>query len=182
MVPERRLPTWLCLAFTGIVICPPSTAASDQGREWAPSLPPRTRIVAGTIVNGDIDARTLEAALDALPRRPDRIVVVHTKDLPPAKDRQFRDLDGFVLSGSRVIYLCRQGQTLLAAEYSGGPYVLMLAVVIWHEMAHTEGADERQAQQREEDLWKQFMQRGLVESSVALTYLGELQRRRGSAR
>ena len=31
----------------------------------------------------------------------------------------------------------------------------MLAAVIWHEMAHTEGLDERQAQQRKEDLWKQ---------------------------
>ena len=54
----------------------------------------------------------------------------------------------------------------------------MLAVIIWHEMAHTEGLDERHAQQREEDLWKEFMQRGLVDSAVGLTYLAELRRRR----
>ena len=80
--------------------------------------------------------------------------------------------------GSRVIYLRRESPTLLAAEYSGGPYLLMLAVVIWHEMAHAEGLDERQAQQREEDLWKQFVQRALVDSGVGLTYLDELRRRR----
>ena len=45
-------------------------------------------------------------------------------------------------------------------------------------MAHTEGLDERQAQQREEDLWKEFTQRGMVDSAVGLTYLAELRRRR----
>ena len=146
-------------------------------RESAASSESRTRILAGTVVNGDIDARTLQAAIEALPRRPERIVVVETKALPP-QESQLRDLDGFVLRDSRIIYLRRDGPTLVAAEYSGGPYVLMLAVVIWHEMAHTEGLDERQAQQREEDLWKEFTQRGLVDSAVGLTYLAELRRRR----
>jgi hypothetical protein len=53
-----------------------------------------------------------------------------------------------------------------------------MAAVVWHEMAHTEGFDERQAQQREEDLWKQFVQRSLVDSGIGLTYLNELRRRR----
>ena len=57
-------------------------------------------------------------------------------------------------------------------------YLLMLAAVIWHEMAHAEGLDERHAQEREEDLWKQFVQRSLVDSGVGLTYLNELRRRR----
>lgn len=54
----------------------------------------------------------------------------------------------------------------------------MLAAVIWHEMAHTEGLDERGAREREETLWKQFVQRGLVDSSTGLAYLDELKRRR----
>jgi hypothetical protein len=54
----------------------------------------------------------------------------------------------------------------------------MLAVVIWHEMAHTEGLDERHAQEREEDLWKRFVQQNRVDSGVGLTYLNELTRRR----
>ena len=134
--------------------------------------------ISGTIVNGDINPRTLQAALEALPRRPERIVVVDTKAMPPGHQTQLRDLDGFVPLGSRVIYLRRQGVTLLAAEYSGGPYLLMLAAIIWHEMAHTEGLDERHAQQREEDLWRQFVQRSLVDSGVGMTYLSELRRRR----
>ena len=54
----------------------------------------------------------------------------------------------------------------------------MLAAVIWHEMAHADGLDEPQAQQREEALWKDFMKRGIVDSGVGLTYLAELRRRR----
>jgi hypothetical protein len=72
----------------------------------------------------------------------------------------------------------RSSSTLREAEYSGGPYVLMLAVVIWHEMAHTEGLDERHARQREENLWKEFVRRGMVDSVLGLTYLAELRRRR----
>ena len=120
----------------------------------------------------------MRAALEALPRRPERIVVVDTHSELPAHDKQMRDLDAFVPIGGRVIYLRRQSATLLAAEYTGGPCLLMLAAVIWHEMAHVEGLDERQAQQREEKLWKQFVQRGLVDSGVGLAYLDELERRR----
>ena len=176
MVLRRRLP--ISLGLMGILICPTSEAANSQRQDWVPSSESRTRILSGTVVNGDIDALTLQAAIEALPRRPERIVVVETKALPPAQESRLRDLDGFVLRDSRVIYLRRQGPTLLAAEYSGGPYVLMLALIIWHEMAHTEGLDERQAQHREEDLCKEFMRRRLVDSSVGLTYLAELRRRR----
>jgi len=160
------------------LICPTSEAANGEGRQRAPSSRTPTSIIAGTVVNGDIDPRTLRAALEALPRRPERIVVVDTAALPAGQERQLRDLDAFVPTGSRVIYLRRQSPTLLAAEYQGGPYLLMLAAIIWHEMAHTEGLDERHAQEREEQLWNQFMQRSLVESGVGLTYLDELRRRR----
>ena len=153
-------------------------AANGQG-EWAPNSTSRTRIIAGSVVNGDIDARMLAAAIEVLPRSPERIVMVDTKDLPQTQEgQQLRELEAFVLRGSRVIYLRRQSATLRAAEYSGGPYVLMLAVIIWHEMAHAEGLDKRQAQQREEVLWNQFVQRDLVDAAVGLTYLDELRRRR----
>ncbi len=152
-----------------------SEAANCQNREWPAVSTLRTRIIAGTVVSGDIDPHTLTAAIDVLPRRPERIVVVDAKQLPMTKEC---DLDAFVLRGRSVIYLRRQSPTLRAAEYAGGPYVLMLAIVIWHEMAHTEGLDERQAQQREEDLWAEFMRRGLVDSVVGLTYQAELRQRR----
>jgi hypothetical protein len=104
--------------------------------------------------------------------------MVDAETMPLSHDTQLRGLDAFVPIGSRVIYLRRQSVTLIAAEYSGGPYLLMLAAVIWHEMAHADGLDERHAQEREEDLWKQFVQRGLVDSGVGLTYLSELRGRR----
>jgi hypothetical protein len=153
-------------------------AELSQESQWVPPSKSRGQIIAGTVVNGDVDARMLAAALAVLPRRPERIVMVDTRELPPTQESRLRELDAYVLSGSPVIYLRRQSQTLRAAEYSGGPYVLMLAVVIWHEMAHTDGLDERQAQEREEDLWKEFTRRGLVDSAVGLTYLAEMQRRR----
>jgi hypothetical protein len=160
-----------------VLLCNGNVAVKGQGRKVAPSAS-RARIVAGTIVEGDIDTRTLRAALESLPRAPERIVTVDADAMPPEHEKQWRDLDAFVPLGSRVIYLRRQSPTLFAAEYDGGPYLLMLAVVIWHEMAHTEGLNERQAQLREEDLWKQFVQRGLVDSGVGLTYLDEMRRRR----
>ena len=178
MLQKRLLPSWMCLVLMGILICPTSESANGQGRKRAASPETPSRIVPDTVINGDIDPRTLRAALEALPRRPERIVVVDTKALPLGHEKQMRDLDAFVSIGSRVIYLRRQSPTLLAAEYSGGPYVLMLAAIIWHEMAHTEGLDERHAQEWEEDLWKQFVQRRLVDSGVGLAYLDELRRRR----
>ena len=72
----------------------------------------------------------MAAAIEVLPHHPERIVVVDTKDLPLNNDPPLRGLDAFVLCGSSVIYLRRQSATLLAAEYSGGPYVLMLAAII----------------------------------------------------
>ena len=178
MVQKRLLPGWTCLVPMGILICPTSEAAAGQARKRDRLSETSSRILAGTLVNGDIDLRTLGAALEALPRRPERIVVVDNEASPAGHEKQWRDLDAFVPVGARVIYLRRQSQTLLAAEYSGGPYVLMLAAIIWHEMAHAEGLDERHAQEREEDLWKQFVQRGIVDSGVGLTYLDELRRRR----
>jgi hypothetical protein len=176
---KRPLPIESCvLALTGLLICASSEAANGQGQHPARSSETPSRIITGTAVDGDIDTRTLRAALEMLPRRPERIAVVDDEAVPPALEKQLSGLDAFVPIGSRVIYLRRQSLTLLEAEYSGGPFVLMLAAVIWHEMAHTEGLDERHAQDREEDLWKQFVQRSLVDSGVGLTYLSQLRRRR----
>jgi hypothetical protein len=54
----------------------------------------------------------------------------------------------------------------------------MLAVVIWHEMAHADGGDEAEARDREEELWRQYLRTGRVDGGVGLTYLAELRRRR----
>ena len=120
MLQKRRLPSWTRLVLMGILICPTSEGANGQGRKRAGSPETPSRIVPDTVINGDIDPRTLRAALEALPRRPEQIVVVETKALPPGHEKQLRDMDAFVSIGSRAIYLRRQSPTLLAAEYQGG--------------------------------------------------------------
>lgn len=160
-----------------------------------PTLPPHTRTspsagargliaesrslhdIAGTIVAGDVDVGVFRLALSALPRPPDRIVVVSDSAMPGIAG-QVRQLDGFVPQGTSVIYLRHDGLTLRAAESSGGPYVLMLAIVIWHEQAHVDGCDEAQAREREVSLWREFVRNGRVESSLGLTYLAALRDRK----
>jgi hypothetical protein len=57
----------------------------------------------------------------------------------------------------------------------------MVALVIWHEMAHVDGLDERDAQGREEALWGEFIRKGRVDATLGLTYLRELKGRRPGA-
>jgi hypothetical protein len=137
-----------------------------------------TRTIVDTIVAGDINVSTLRAALEVLPRRPKRIDVVDDRDLSSAILKQVADMDAFVPVGAQTIYLRRQSRTLRDAEYAGGLDTLMLALVIWHEMAHVEGLDERDARRREEELWREFMWTGRVDGSLGLVYLRELQARK----
>jgi hypothetical protein len=157
-----------------------AVVATDQSSAPPSSPAPRTDsfTIASTIVVGNIDRRTIAAALERLPRRPRRIVMVDSTMATPGVEAHRRDLDAFVPLGSDVIYLRRQSLTVREAELSGGPYVFMLSVVIWHEMAHGEGLDEQQARRREEELWKQFVQRGDVDSGIGMAYLTELRRRK----
>ena len=87
-------------------------------------------------------------------------------------------MDAFVPIGTQTIYLRRQSRTLREAEYAGGPARLMLALVIWHEMAHIEGLDEYGARRREEELWSEFIRSGRVDESIGLAYLRELRARK----
>jgi hypothetical protein len=159
-----------------MVVASASPARGIQESERGQAETPQ-RTIAGTTVVGQVDRLTIQSALEVLPRRPARIVIIDDAAAPSGAHRA-RDLDGFVPVGSSVIYLRRQSPTLRAAEYEGGAYLLVLATVIWHEMAHAEGVDETGARQQEEDLWESFVRAGRVESAVGLSYLAELKRRR----
>ena len=174
-VERRRTATWL-LASACMVVASASTAGGNQEAERGRTEAPQ-RTVAGTIVVGQVDRRTIQSALEVLPRRPARIVIIDDAAAPSGAHRA-RDLDGFVPVGSSVIYLRRQSPTLRSAETEGGAYLLVLATVIWHEMAHAEGLDETGARQQEEGLWDSFVRAGRVESAVGLSYLAALKRRR----
>ena len=175
-------PSWLrtslCAGAGSLIALAGVAGAAPDSQLQRIKEPTSSQVIAGTQVVGDVDTRTFRAALEALPRRPDRIVVVGGQAIPPAFARRMQDVDGFVPAGSRVIYLRREGTTLREAELSGGPYLLMLAVVIWHEMAHADGGDEAAARDREEELWRQYLRTGRVDGGVGLTYLAELRRRR----
>ena len=53
-----------------------------------------------------------------------------------------------------------------------------LAAIIWHEMAHIDGADEAAAQRAEEQLWREFILGGPVDRTRGMQYLALLQKRR----
>src|SRR6185437_6774682 len=67
---------------------------------------------------------------------------------------------------SSPIYLVNQSAVLQGA--ARGSYVLdhMLAAIIWHEMAHLEGAPEPEAQRREQELWTTFIRDRRVDQTV----------------
>jgi hypothetical protein len=74
--------------------------------------------------------------------------------------------------------LIADGPTLRGAQNGSGIFDYALATLIWHEMAHLGGADEREAQRQEEELWEQFLAGGRVDTGRGLNYLALLRKRR----
>ena len=48
------------------------------------------------------------------------------------------------------------------------------ASLVWHELAHVNGADERAALDQERALWRGFIRLGLVSSSDGMAYIHRL--------
>lgn len=122
-------------------------------------------------------------ALRLLPRQPEKIVVVerdersHVRSGTPQAD-QVEHVEAFVNHGGRVVYLIRQGVTLQATLKGPGVFDYTLATVIWHEMAHIDGADEVAAQEAEEQLWEEFIVSQRVDRTRGMKYLALLKKRR----
>jgi hypothetical protein len=122
-------------------------------------------------------------ALRLLPRQPDKIEVIERDErsrvrsgTPPLAD--VADVEAFVNHGGRVVYLIRQGVTLQATLKGPGIFDYALATVIWHEMAHIDGADEVAAQEAEEQLWREFIVSQRVDRTRGMRYLALLEKRR----
>ena len=113
--------------------------------------------------------------LDLLPTRPERIEVLDLDALSSLARQKLRGLDAFVLGGQTTIVVIRQGATLRQAEFGDAVDRLALASLVWHEMAHANGFDERAALEQERALWRRFISTGLVDSGVGLTYIARLQ-------
>jgi hypothetical protein len=133
------------------------------------------------IVTHGPDARlertALIRALRLLPRHPWRLAVIDAEEARPDVRAKLRSLDAFTTSGGEVVYVLRHSVVLQGAMSGSRVHSLALASIIWHEMAHIDGADERQARRAEEDLWRRFIRDGAIDHVVALRYLSALARR-----
>jgi hypothetical protein len=107
---------------------------------------------------------TVTRVVRLLPRPPGEIKVVNADAIARSSPGRVRHVDGFVIHGQRIIYLARQSQTLQRAMRDGGIFDYALAIIIWHEMAHIEGADEPNAQRQDEALWLEYVRDGRVDA------------------
>src|SRR5262249_33797964 len=113
-----------------------------------------------------------------LPEAPPPIVVLDAKQQPRTLQDKMKGVEAFVNPGKSTIYLNSQGSALQHALRGSGIWDYALAITIWHEMAHLGGADERTAQEREEELWLQFVNAGKIDARRGLAYLELLRKRR----
>jgi len=129
----------------------------------------------GPTASADRDA--VAAAAEMLPKRPVRIALIDvTQNHPEVRD-YLLTLDAFTVKGNGVIYIVQQSATLDGARRGSTLFRAMLAIVIWHEMAHLDGADERGARQAEEELWRRFVRDGVTDEVTALRYMQALRKR-----
>ena len=137
-------------------------------------------LLAFTTVEGrqGAEEQALSRAMRLLPRQPEKVVPI---DRAAASDRYKRrpEVEAFASQADRTIYVVRQGTTLRSAS-SRGPGILdyAMAGIIWHEMAHLDGADEATAQRAEEQFWTQCVLAQRVDRTRGMQYLELLRKRR----
>jgi len=160
-----------------IVVAVAGLGSGSMGR-FALAGPPA--VESRIVVDGPtaIDERKVIAqAMRLLARLPERVAVIDAEQARPDVKATLLRLDAFTIKGSRVVYLVRQSALLQAAVQRQAFYTHALASVIWHEMAHIEGADEREARRREQSLWTTFVRDQRVDEVTALRYLEALTKR-----
>ncbi len=116
--------------------------------------------------------------LKLLPRQPEKVTVVDAHATAGLPSERLHHVEAFVRHGERVVYLVSQGVTLQKALKGSGVFDYALATIIWHEMAHIDGADETKAQLEEEQLWQEYMLARRVDSARGMKYLTLLRKRR----
>src|SRR5262249_47426815 len=103
---------------------------------------PPLRTIGGTLIVGESDPSVWTRVLEVLPEQPERIEILDLASLPDAARRKLSGRDAFVLTGHRTVVVIRQGATLRQAECGDGLDRLVLASLVWHELAHVNGANE----------------------------------------
>jgi hypothetical protein len=137
--------------------------------QLAPTPPP-------AFAQDDAHDAAVKRALKLLPQRPERIVLLDANTASPAMREKLSQVEGFVTDGPTV-YLKRQGFALERASKGLAFFDYVVAIKIWHEMAHIAGADEREARRQEEELWKEFIVSQKVDGRRGLAYLDLLRKR-----
>jgi hypothetical protein len=167
MCTSRRAVTGgVLLALVLAVAGPPALASG-----------PLTDIVTSPGSIGNADRAAVAAAVALLEKAPVRIAVIDVNLNRPAVRDYLLRLDAFTVKNNDVIYVVQQSRLLKGARASSTLHRAMLATVLWHEMAHLAGADERQARDAEEKLWLRFVRDGLAEEVTGLRYLQALRMR-----
>jgi hypothetical protein len=111
------------------------------------------------------ERQALVRALRLLPALPARVAVLDAEQAPPALKPTLLRLDTFVVRGRSEVYVVRQSGLLRCAMRRAALCTHALAAVIWHEMAHVAGADEREARQREQAQWTAFIRDQQVDAA-----------------
>jgi hypothetical protein len=149
---------------------------------FAPSLVIALLLLAcaGEVLAGEDSPvhRTIERVLQLLPRQPVQVVVVDASQAAGDTRRALLQMDAFITKGGREVYVTAHNEALRRAVEGSSLHEYVLATIIWHEMAHIDGADESEAQRREEALWSRFVLDQRVHPMDGLRYLNALKERR----
>jgi hypothetical protein len=128
--------------------------------------------------------RAVSRAIAHLSRRPVHVAVIDANEAKPGVREALLKLDAFTLrldavtmDPGKVVYLVKQSTVLQEAAKGSPFYEHVLASIIWHEMAHLDGADERGARHAEEQLWTRFVRDGISDQVTSLRYLNALTKR-----
>jgi hypothetical protein len=123
------------------------------------------------VTTDESNTAAINRALSLLARRPEYVAVIDPAAVKPEVRETLFKVDAFISRGQPVVYLSPHSEVLRGARESSRIHTYMLAAIIWHEMAHLGGADEREAQHKEEGLWKRFVVERRVDAVTALRYL-----------
>ena len=160
--------------MTGVLSCLVLVYVTSPFRQAPPAQPQQPPTVAPACSECDAVVRRV---LVLLPTRPALVKVIDLDRSARVLQQHFKDAEGFVTTGDPAVYLTKQGSTFQHALDGPGIWDYALAIIVWHEMAHLRGANERQARQQEEELWAQFVAAGRVDTRRGMAYLSLLQKR-----
>jgi hypothetical protein len=121
--------------------------------------------------DSDSERLAIGKSLRLVTRYPRTVAVIDGTDARPEVRETVLRLDAFIVMDSDTIYVVRQSELLQGACAGSVFHIHALAAVLWHEMAHLDGASEHDARKKEEALWTKFVRDQRIDPVTALRYL-----------